>query len=189
MSSFFQESCRQKDQSEIGSWSRLCVTSDGCWQTRGFHSANGSFIIVDYLTQAILWRGHLSQRGSNEETLYAGTSKSMEANLALTLYGKAKEEGATIEVVWQDDDSSSASAVREIFPGLDLMKCGGHVGRAGNNRLTSFASMKEFTAHMKSTYRKKYPEVNSFFIRIESLNFQLFSFLGNIICSLSDHEN
>ena len=89
----------------------MCVTSDGVWQTKGFHSGNVSFIIIDYMTQAILWRGHLSQQGSQKEILYAGTSKSMEANMALTLYGKAKEEGFNIEIVWQDDDSSSAAAV------------------------------------------------------------------------------
>lgn len=138
----------------------MCVTSDGVWQTKGFHSTNGSFIVVDYLTQAILWRGHLSQRGSDETKLYKGTSKSMEANLALTLYAQAKEEGATIEIVWQDNDSSSAAAVRDIYPDLDVMLCGGHVGRAGNGRLMSFAPMKAFTNHMKSLYRERFPEVN-----------------------------
>ena len=35
-----------------------------------------------------------------------------------------------VAIHWQDADSSSAKAVREIFPKAEIMLCGGHAGRA-----------------------------------------------------------
>ena len=154
-----KEACRHKDPNEIGSAKRMCVTSDGAWQTKGFHSANGTFVIIDYVTQGLLWRGHRSQKGSKDDDLYEGTSKSMEANLALCLYGQAQKEGFVIAIVWQDDDSSSALSVKLVYPDILVMKCGGHVGRAGNGRLMQMASLKAFSKHMKDLYRQRFPEV------------------------------
>ena len=35
-----------------------------------------------------------------------------------------------VAIHWQDADSSSAKAVREIYPKAEIMLCGGHAGRA-----------------------------------------------------------
>ena len=177
-----KESCRQKAPHEIGSSARMCVTSDGMWMTRGHFSKNGTFVIIDYMTQGLLWRGHLSQKGARDEHLYAGTSKSMEANLALVLFGQAEQEGFNIEIVWQDDDSSSAIAVKEVFPTANVMKCGGHIGRAAHNRLTSFASVKSFSPQMKALYRRKFPEVSNANGHIFSgkFRFYLLPFLNHV---------
>ena len=33
-----------------------------------------------------------------------------------------------VAIHWQDADSSSANAVREVFPDAEIMICGGHAG-------------------------------------------------------------
>ena len=38
--------------------------------------------------------------------------------------------GVNVAIHWQDADSSSAKAVREIFPKAKIMLCGRHAGRA-----------------------------------------------------------
>ena len=35
-----------------------------------------------------------------------------------------------VAIYWQDADSSSANAVREVFSDAEIMICGGHAGRA-----------------------------------------------------------
>ena len=40
-----QERMQEKEDDELGSWSRAVVTSDGVWHTRGHFSKNGSFIV------------------------------------------------------------------------------------------------------------------------------------------------
>ena len=35
-----------------------------------------------------------------------------------------------VAIHWHDADSSSAKAVREIYPKAEIMLCGGHAGRA-----------------------------------------------------------
>ena len=35
-----------------------------------------------------------------------------------------------VAIHWQDADSSSAKAVRKIYPKAEIMLCGGHAGRA-----------------------------------------------------------
>ena len=38
-----------------------------------------------------------------------------------------------VAIHWQDADSSSSKAVREIYPKAEIMLCGGHAGRAQKN--------------------------------------------------------
>ena len=54
-----------------------------------------------------------------------GTSKSAEGYAARITFQRAKEEGMDVAIHWQNADSSSAKAVREIFP-KDVV----HPGRA-----------------------------------------------------------
>ena len=53
------------DDTELGSWARAVTTADGFWQIPGFHSPNGTAVVVNYLTGALLAYGHLSMRGDN----------------------------------------------------------------------------------------------------------------------------
>ena len=151
-----------KDDSELGSWKRAVVTSDGVWHNRGYFSKNGSFIIKNYFTGGILWYGHKCMRGKDDvidEELFAGTSKSMEGCLAEVRYKEAKDEGCDVEVVWQDGDSSAANAVSMWHPKGEIYKCGGHVGRAHYNKLKEVAKQKEFSATLKKKYQDQFPSV------------------------------
>ena len=56
-------------------------------------------------------------------------SKSGEGYAARVTFQKAKEEGMQIAVHWQDADSSSANAVRELFPDAHIIICGDHAQR------------------------------------------------------------
>ena len=59
-----QEKARMKvmDQTKLGSWSKAATCADGTWQTRGFHSKNGTFTIRNYDTEALLYFTHLCQK-------------------------------------------------------------------------------------------------------------------------------
>ena len=122
-----------KREIDLGSWKRAVTTADGTWQTRGWHSKNATFTIRNYLNGALLYCHHLCQKGRDkivEGDLYLGTSKSAEGYAARITFQRAKEEGMDVTIHWQDADSSSAKAVREIYPKAEIMLCGGHAGRA-----------------------------------------------------------
>ena len=162
-----KENMKAIDRGILGSWERAVVTSDGVWHTRGHFSKNGSFIVKNYLTGALLWFGHKSMRGTvggdEEDELFLGTSKAMEGALANECYSRAKEEGCIVEVVWQDGDSSSEKSVRKVFGDVPrkVFKCGGHVGRAHGNNLKDLAKQKQFTAAQISKLRQEFPEAES----------------------------
>ena len=94
-----------------------------------------------------------------DEPLYPGTSKSAEGHMARVLFQRAKDEGCTIEVNWQDNDSSSAKAVRDVFDDAKIMHCAGHVGRAHGNRLTDLKSLKTFSAAYIKKHCHTHPNV------------------------------
>ena len=120
---------REMKDGDLGSWKRAVNTADGTWQTRGWHSKNATFTITNYLNGALLYYHHLCQKGRDkivEGDLYLGTSKSAEGYAARITFQRAKEEGMDVAIHWQDADSSSAKAVREIYPKAEIMLCGGH---------------------------------------------------------------
>ena len=124
---------KEKNDGDLGSWKRAVTTAYGTWQTRGWHSKNGTFTIRNYFNGALLYYHHICQKGRDkivEGDLYLGTSKSAEGYAARITFQRAKEEGMDIAIHWQDADSSSAKAVREIYPKAEIMLCGGHAGRA-----------------------------------------------------------
>ena len=124
---------KEKNDGDLGSWKRAVTTADGTWQTRDWHSKNATFTIRNYLNGALLYYHHLCQKGIDkivEGDLYLGTSKSAEGYAARVTFQRAKEEGMDVAIHWQDADSSSAKAVREIYPKAEIMLCGGHAGRA-----------------------------------------------------------
>ena len=118
---------KEKNDGDLGSWKRAVTTADGTWQTRGWHSKNATFTIRNYLNGALLYYHHICQKGRDKGDLYLGTSKSAEGYAAHVTF---KEEGMDVAIHWQDADSSSAKAVREIYPKAEIMLCGGHAGRA-----------------------------------------------------------
>ena len=147
---------------DLGSWKRAVVTSDGVWHTRGHFSKNGSFVIKNYMTGGLLWYGHKCMRGNDDvvdDDLYEGTAKSMEGVLSDECYEQAKVEGCSVEVVWQDGDSSSAKSVVKHHPNGKIYKCGGHVGRAHANSLKEAAKKKEFSSDIKTKYKERFPQV------------------------------
>ena len=119
---------KEKNDGDLGSWKRAVTTADGTWQTRGWHSKNATFTITNYLNGARLYYHHLCQKGRDkivEGDFYLGTSKSAEGYAARLTFQRAKEEGMDVAIHWQDADSSSAKAVREIYPKAEIMLCGG----------------------------------------------------------------
>ena len=128
-----KEEMKSLPSDKLGSWQRAVTTSDGCWHIRGFFSQNGTFVIRNWLTGALLGYDHACMRGSDPiitDELYQGTAKSIEGYLAGVLFEKAKEEGCTIEINWQDQDSSSEKSFRAVYTSETssrVMKCGGHV--------------------------------------------------------------
>ena len=118
---------KEKSDGDLGSWKRAVTTADGTWQTRGWHSKNATFTIRNYFNGALLYYG---RDKIVEVCLYPGTSKSAEDYAACVTFQRAKEEGMEVAIHWQDADSSSSMAVREIFPKAEIMLCGGHAGRA-----------------------------------------------------------
>ena len=122
--------------------------------TRGFHSKNATFSIRNYNTGALLYYKHICQRGRDaliDEELYKGTSKSAEGYSARELLQTAKQEGLNIAIHWQDANSSSSKSVKETFPDMKVMICGGHAGRAHNNYRVSQKRKASPTSSKKST--------------------------------------
>lgn len=74
----------------------------------------------------IVWKGYsgyfLWHVGKD---LYEETAKSMEGVLLDEYYGKAKVEGCSFEVMWQDGDSSPENSVTKYHPDGKVYKCGG----------------------------------------------------------------
>jgi len=128
------------------------------------HSQNFTYQVRDYLTGALLYYQHISQRGKDnlcEENLYEGTSKSMEGHAASVVFAIAKEEGMNVAVHWMDKDSSAALAIGEHFPDAMLMLCGGHAACAHFNSLKTIQTKKRFTNNEVMSLREKYPNAGT----------------------------
>ncbi len=96
------------------------------------------------------------------DELYQGTAKSAEGYLAGILFEKAKDEGCTIQVNWQDQDSSSGKSFRAVYgteTSARVMKCGGHVGRSHANALKEMKSKKDFDTGYVSKHKGEFPAV------------------------------
>ena len=159
-----KERMKAMDQTKLGSWSEAVTCADGIWQTRGFHSKNGTFTIRNYDTGALLYFTHLCQKGHDKTItieLYKGTSKSMEGYGATQLIRKAKEEGLNIKVHWQDADSSASKHVKEYYPDAEMMIRGGHAGKAHLKQLQSQAKRRKFAETLQKAHRKEFPEIKS----------------------------
>jgi len=87
-------------------------------------------------------------RGENDicnSDLWRYTAKSAEGHLAYLLFKKAKEEGMTVALNWQDHDSTAELSCRSIFPNSELnrvMLCGGHVVRSHGNNQKEYKTKK-----------------------------------------------
>lgn len=154
----------KKNKAELGSWSKAVTCADGVWQTRGFHSKNGTFSVPNYMNGALLYYMHLCQKGSDDvinEDLYGGTSKSMEGFAARRIMTLAKEEGMNIAVQWQDSDASSAKHIKECFPDCRIMICGGHAGKNHLKVLESYLKIKRPTKQMINKHKSRFPSISS----------------------------
>ena len=145
---------KEKNDGDLGSWKRAVTTaSDGTWQTRGWHSKNATFTIRN---GALLYYHHLCQKSRDkivEGDLYLGTSKSAKGYAARITFQRAKEEGMDVAIHWQDADSSSTKAVREIFPKAEIMLCGGHAGRPHRKILEKRQYKDDFPLICKEEYQ------------------------------------
>ena len=62
-------------------------------------------------------------------------------------------------VQWQDADSSSSTAMTELFPDAKVMICGGHVGRAHKKQLEKMSKMMQFLPALVSRYSVRFLSV------------------------------
>ena len=62
-----------------------------------------------------------------------------------------------VSVHWQDADSSSAKAFREVFPDAEIMICGGHAGRAHKKMLELHQKKKTVTEKVIAKYKVTFP--------------------------------
>lgn len=84
----------------------------------GFFSQDGTFMICNRLTGALLQYGHTRMKGSHPlitDELYQGTAKSVDDYLGGSLFKKAKKEECTIDVNWQDQDLSSEKSFHAVY--------------------------------------------------------------------------
>ena len=51
---------KEKSDGDLGSWKRAVTTADGTWQTRGCHSKNATFTIINGAYH------HLCQKGRDK---------------------------------------------------------------------------------------------------------------------------
>lgn len=157
-----KQEMKEKNDDELGSWKRAVTVADGTWQTRGYHSKNATFTIRNYQTGALLYYEHLCQKGRDnvvEGNLYQGTSKAAEGYAARETFDRAKREGLEVAVHWQDADSSSANAVREVFPRAKIMICGGHAGRAHKKILEKRQRARSLSKALIDKYKDTFPNI------------------------------
>ena len=60
---------------------------------------------------------------------------------------------------WQDSDSSVAKSVKCIFPSIQIMYCGRHIGRAHSNQLNDLKAKKTFTKAYTDKHVQAHPTV------------------------------
>ena len=157
-----KSSMNEIPEDTLGSWRKAVTTADGCWLTRGHFSQNLTFIVKNYLNNALLYYCHLCMRGNDhliEEPLYPGTSKSVEGHMVRILFQRAKDEGCKVSVNWQDSDSSAAKAISDVYQDVQIMYCSGHVGRAHGNQLIDRKTSKSFSAAFIRKYKAKFPSI------------------------------
>jgi hypothetical protein len=109
----------------LGSSERAVTTADGFWQIPGFHSPNGTAVVVNYMNGALLAYGHACMRGNDPYELervcdcdwrcdpfdlqcegkqkvkgnFAGTSKMMESTILYECFASIYDDGIHIEKV------------------------------------------------------------------------------------------
>ncbi len=121
-----------------------------------------TFSVRNYLIGALLYYEHLCQCGRDDVVqgeLYQGTSKSSEGYAAHLTFQRAKDEGMIVDIQWQDSDSSSSNVVKELFPDVQVMICGGHAGRAHKKQLDKFAKIKSFSKDYQKKHSERFTQV------------------------------
>ena len=152
-----REAMKKKKPEELGSWERAVTVADGAWMTRGHHSKNFTFSIRNYFTGELLFRKHLCQKGRDyiiKDELYKGTSKGAEGFAARLLFKDAKDLGMNVAINWQDDDSSTAKAIKEIFPEPEIILYRGHEGRSHLKQLRKLQTMKKFSSKVLKKHQE-----------------------------------
>ena len=160
------------DDTTLGSWARAVTTADGFWQIPGFHSPNGSAVVVNYLTGALLAFDHLSMRGDNPYELericdcelrcepwdlacdgtqvlkgaFAGTAKAMESTgtILYNCFAQLADAGCHIEKNIEDGDGGSDKSFTLVYSGTESasLLCGNHASRSALKRVAAVGATK-----------------------------------------------
>ena len=160
-----RQQMRDLPDDRLGSWKHAVTQADGVWLTRGHYSQNATFTLRNHLTGALLYYKHLSQRsdlGDSEEESekreYQGTSRSAEGHLAQLVFEEAKADGMNIAVHWQDEDSTSAKCLLNVFPDCKMMLCAGHAARTFESHTKKHAVAKSYSREKVAAAFKNVPE-------------------------------
>ena len=160
------------DDTELGSWARAVTVADGFWQIPGFHSPNGSGVICNYMTGALLAYGHQCMRGDNPYGLervccceercspfelvcdgelkvkgsFAGTSKAMESIILFDAFARLFDKGCHVAKNIEDGDGGSDKSFSLVYSGSDSASylCGNHGARSCCKRVVATASTKSW---------------------------------------------
>jgi len=140
---FVKNYMKSLPDSQLGSWKRAVTTSDGCWQIRGHHSPNSTFVLANFLEPAIIYYENMSQRANtnDENKGDLGTSKSAEGRMADKIFQQCVDEGCFIETNFQDQDSNAYNTLTKYFPDA-AYHCSGHVNRSFGNQLEKYSQIK-----------------------------------------------
>ena len=158
------------DDTTLGSWARAVTTADGFWQIPGFHSPNGTAVVVNYLTGALLAFDHLSMRGDNPYELericdcelrcepwdlacdgtqvlkgaFAGTAKAMESTILYNCFAQLADAGCHIEKNIEDGDGGSDKSFTLVYSGSESasLLCGNHASRSALKRVAAVGATK-----------------------------------------------
>ena len=159
-------------QTVLGSAERAVTTADGFWQIPGFHSPNGSGVVVNYLTGALLAYGHLCQRGKDPYDVervcdcenacepydlmcdgklvlrgcFGGSAKMMESTILYDCFAELQSKGIHVEKNIEDGDGGSDKSFSLVYSGDDShsLLCGNHAGRACLKRAKQVAGTKSW---------------------------------------------
>ena len=102
---------------KLGSWQRAVTTSDGCWHISFFFFSEWDLRdlqLADWSLVVVWPCMHERLRPHDHRRALSGNSKVNRGVSRGVLFEKAKEEGCTIAINWQDQDSSSEKSFRAV---------------------------------------------------------------------------
>ena len=96
-----KDDMRALPPTQLGSWERAVIASDGTWLTRGHHSRNHTYSLRNFINNSLLYFKHFCMQGyktdapyldKDDQDLYQGTAKAAEGLAAEHVFALAKQD-------------------------------------------------------------------------------------------------